>query len=606
MSRRRFGQLQLFNFEIGNKDVPCDILDELIPICLIEAELSMQEVSHLFDILMRQKHLLDHHTVFLECTVSKPSPYQPDKDVITMLPEHECIVHCQLERGQKLHVLQPRFERGKVSKCVSNALQLSVYVRSNILLFLPGQIEIHDIFENAPCGRIPSVRRNDQRSFKSHVAKPTTAKTELKTANFFPIPTKVPRETIMSLLRFMTTNNLLRVLLRRRLTTTKMLLVLRQLKLMQQAAPLKMVSPCHSTSVGDFSKENGAVLLQESGIVDGRDRSKGKHAKPDMLLHEPYCNQDFLFPSKEHTIGRQNTSLEPNEEMQVDDGAAIHVAGNVAYAGSTTSLAKSHQPDLISNAGVSLQPDPPRDDALIPASPGESLSGIETSQRSTDTVLLEQVYHELQQQFDDAKAKEQGSKVPLSKQTNTDDQILEKKISSRKKPCESRQRPPRKPVSKAVPKRGDGLSHCLSKANADAQQASSGAASRVSASEILRNKRRQAHLHTLKQMVSQDVSLQHMDFQEEDLQRAISLYENLNATACFYTAALRIVSKANWNKQVSFENHIGHQAMVAVAKGWTCASCLPNDDFDQFHLALAMSTSQRTLTWTFFVRMRLL
>ena len=30
--------------------------------------------------------------------------------------------------------------------------------------------------------------------------------------------------------------------------------------------------------------------------------------------------------------------------------------------------------------------------------------------------------------------------------------------------------------------------------------------------------------------------------------------------------------------------------MVAVAKGWTCASCLPDDDFDHFHLALAMST----------------
>ena len=30
--------------------------------------------------------------------------------------------------------------------------------------------------------------------------------------------------------------------------------------------------------------------------------------------------------------------------------------------------------------------------------------------------------------------------------------------------------------------------------------------------------------------------------------------------------------------------------MIAVAKGWTCASHLPNDDFDHYHLALAMST----------------
>ena len=58
-----------------------------------------------------------------------------------------------------------------------------------------------------------------------------------------------------------------------------------------------------------------------------------------------------------------------------------------------------------------------------------------------------------------------------------------------------------------------------------------------------------------------------------DLHRAISLHENLNATACFFTAALRIVSKANWDKQV-----------------WTCATQLPNDDFDHYHLALAIST----------------
>ena len=90
--------------------------------------------------------------------------------------------------------------------------------------------------------------------------------------------------------------------------------------------------------------------------------------------------------------------------------------------------------------------------------------------------------------------------------------------------------------------------------------------------------------------VSKDVSLQNMEFQEEDYHRAVTLYENLNATACFYTTALRILSKANWSKLVSFDNHIGHQAMVAVAKGWTCAVRLPNNNFDHYHLALAMST----------------
>ena len=56
---------------------------------------------------------------------------------------------------------------------------------------------------------------------------------------------------------------------------------------------------------------------------------------------------------------------------------------------------------------------------------------------------------------------------------------------------------------------------------------------------VLQNKRRQSYTQQIQQMISQDVSLQNMDFQDEDIQRAVSLYENLNATACYYTAALR-------------------------------------------------------------------
>ena len=91
-------------------------------------------------------------------------------------------------------------------------------------------------------------------------------------------------------------------------------------------------------------------------------------------------------------------------------------------------------------------------------------------------------------------------------------------------------------------------------------------------------------------MVSRDVSLRNMDFKDDDFQRAAALYDDLNATACFYTTALPILSKANWSEQVNFDSHIGHQAMVAVAKGWTCAVGLPSDDFNHYHLALAMST----------------
>ena len=170
------------------------MLDEIVPICLIEAELSMQEVSQLFDILMRQKHLLDHHTIFLECTMSKPPPCQYDEEVITTLPEHECVVHCRIEEGQKVEVLQPRFERDKVSRCVSNAQELSVCVRSDLLLFLPGQVEVHDIFGSAPFGRILSIWHNNQKASKSHVSLSTTAKFVAKQLATSLRLTKMPRK----------------------------------------------------------------------------------------------------------------------------------------------------------------------------------------------------------------------------------------------------------------------------------------------------------------------------------------------------------------------------------------------------------------------------
>ena len=62
-----------------------------------------------------------------------------------------------------------------------------------------------------------------------------------------------------------------------------------------------------------------------------------------------------------------------------------------------------------------------------------------------------------------------------------------------------------------------------------------------------------------------------MAFEELDYQNAAKLYDNLNSTACFYTTALRILSKANWQERIKFDNHIGHQALIAVAHGWTTA-----------------------------------
>ena len=274
--------------------------------------------------------------------------------------------------------------------------------------------------------------------------------------------------------------------------------------------------------------------------------------------------------------------------MQVDESFALRASdrytkqectvGPNDMQGSQTCDAEVHQINEL-----------PEEKAVVPFSLNECPSGNEASQPSTDS-FCEQVYQDLQQQLeDDPQKKKVGHQARLTESKHTVEVITDRKPTPKKSSSDPRRQPTKKPTAKPAPKRGDGLSHHLVKRGINAQHVSSCATNKNSVNEILQNKRRQSYTHQIQQMISRDVSLQNMDFQDEDIQRAVSLYENLNATACYYTAALRIVSKANWNKQVNFENHIGHRAMVAVAKGWTCASHLPNDDFDHYHLALAMS-----------------
>ena len=344
-----------------------------------------------------------------------------------------------------------------------------------------------------------------------------------------------------------------------------------------------------SPTAKDLSRGNSIISLLKNGLGECQATGQESYANPDFPLQEPNSVLEQVPLSKECTFDTQDVSCEVNETMQVDESVGLHAAGEDARLDLITNFDDLQQ-SPTSNTGASLKSEPPKENAIIPVSLEEGPSGNEASQRSSDSVFCEQVYQELRQQFEGAQTKERERQLHPTKRPGTVDEIPEKKPSPKKKSGDSRQKLPRKPVARAAPKRGDGLSHYLAKREINAQHVSCGAANKSSVNEILRNQRRQSHFHHLQQMVSRDVSLQNMDFQEEDLQRAVSLYENLNATACFYTAVLRIVSKANWDKQVNFENHIGHQAMVAIAKGWTCASQLPHDDFDHYHLALAMST----------------
>ena len=578
MSRRRFVQLQVFSFEIGKKDVAVDLLDEIVPICFVEAELSMKEASYLLDILMKQRHLLDHHTIFIECTTTKPPLQLHKEDVITTLPEHECIIHCQIEPGQKLQVLQPRFERGKVSRCLNNALELSVYDRANLILFLPCQMDIHDVFGKAPVGRILSIWYDSHSSHQKHDTKPTAAK---QSAN---ITGSSPQCSINAQIDTTFTGEC-------RDNKQSPARSIPSSSDHNQDAVSPLLTEIDVT--GSTSHEEEITPKQDSGPLfkdcdEHQAANQESQVNPASPLRQTVGTPAYNLASKAYIPNIQYDPYSVSQAMQVDESSASCFAHRDAKQ-DCADYPKGEQ-QFQSNSTESRQAkELPEEKVIVPFSFKDCTSDNEASQLSTDS-FCEQVYQDLQQQLEDDPKKETGHSDLLIESKHTVDVITERKPATKKSSSDLRQQPVKKSAAKPTPKRGDGLSHRLVKRGINAQHVSDWDTNQNPINGILQNKRRQSYIHQIQQMISQDVSLQNMDFQDEDIQRAVSLYENLNSTACYYTAALRIVSKANWNKQVNFENHIGHRAMVAVAKGWTCASYLPNDDFDHYHLALAMST----------------
>ena len=138
----------------------CTVLDEAVPVCLVNQELATQEAAILLEFLIHKQPILNHHSAFLSCSFDHPEQSYHDEMVqesLLTLPYFSSIVHCHLSCNQSLTINQPRFEDGKVSRCIGNSLQLAVYERTDTILFLTGQIEIFDLFETAPKGRIIAV-----------------------------------------------------------------------------------------------------------------------------------------------------------------------------------------------------------------------------------------------------------------------------------------------------------------------------------------------------------------------------------------------------------------------------------------------------------------
>ena len=510
----------------------------------------MKEVSHLLDILMKQKHLLDHHTIFLECTTTKPPHQQHNGDVITTLPEHECIVHCQIEHGQKLQILQPRFERGKVSRCFSNALELSVYDRANLILFLPGQIEIHDVFRKAPVGRILSIWYNSHNSHKNHA-------TEAFATNQTSDPTGINPQRITNAQRDTSFAGVCRgnkqsptrsipsssdhnqdavtsdhnqdavSPLPTEIDATGSTSHEEETTLKQN---LDFLSDCSLTRKNLLCSEI-ATYLQVKDCDEHRDTNQGNQVSPASSLPEFAGTPEQLFVSKTYISNTQNDLNSVNEAMQVDESSALSFA-NGSIKQVCTVCPNGLQQSQTCNTETRQAKEHPEEKVIVPFN--ECPSGNEASQLSTDS-FCEQVYLDLQQQLEDDPKEKVGHRAPSTKSKHSVEVTTDRKPTPKKSAGDLRRQSAKKPTPKPAPKRGDGLSHHLVKGGINAQHVSNCAANQNSVNEILQNKRRQSYIHQIQQMISRDVSLQNMDFQDEDIQRAVSLYENLNATACVIT-----------------------------------------------------------------------
>ena len=190
LSRKRFSRVKSRNLCINHCDVLCTILDEAVPICLVNHELATQDVAILLDLLLHKNPILNHHSTFLACPIDKPlivaQGCSPESDTV-VLPQHACIVHCHLQSNQVLTVFQPRFEDGQVFRCTRNGLQLSVYDRTDLVLFLTGQLDVFDLFKTAPRGQvvatwqvdtdIPTTRQSENSSFPHEFARRSLAAT---------------------------------------------------------------------------------------------------------------------------------------------------------------------------------------------------------------------------------------------------------------------------------------------------------------------------------------------------------------------------------------------------------------------------------------------
>ena len=641
LSRKRFNRVKQSNLHINQKDVLCTILDEAVPICLVNHDLTIQDAITLLDLLLHRKPILDHHSTFFDCSLNKPAVEErkgiSEGDTI-VLPAQTGIVHCHLQSNQFLTVFQPRFEEGAVYRCTSNGLHLSVCECTALILFLTGKINVFDLFKTAPKGRIVatwptdsevSVAKQSSHSSplyerqKRNPVVPTKlsspAQLSRTGASEFYTPsqhspsvaqdtshrhpegsadTKVPKDAS----KHLSPPNPLGA------ETPSTVMINKRIQDTLDALVRKVPIP-KLPSAGDVNHERMKLEDPNSNLQEQPDVTRGKrNLQATLLRNQEHGDQQVINPAinpvspKQHEFHRVASAVsvppidqDPNGDCHMQDDYKVQ-----KYFEQET--------PLIEQLPSTDAEDPAELSVVIP-SPLTAIDASSTLEESQELKIIDELSKQL---ADYSSAPSQLPAGITNIQDSQDSQEVDARLDANliqeihMPDVESAAAPVAQfPVqnSQGTENSAVDLIEESSLASGTALtmtgnatrsngKAPSGLPDQVvpSTSLSFEEQRQLTHMHALKQTVSLDASLTSMAFDEQDYKQAAVIYANLNATACFFATALKILSKSDWSTHVEFEDHIVHQAMKAVAQGWTTAVNLRNHTFGPFHLALAMCT----------------
>ena len=639
LSRKRFNRVKQSNLYINQHDVLCTILDEAVPICLVNHDLTIQDAITLLDLLLHRKPILDHHSTFLACPLNKPTVEEQKSssecDTI-VLPPQAGIVHCHLRSNQVLTVFQPRFEDGVVYRCTRNGLQLSVCERTDLILFLTGQINIFDLFQPAPKGRVVATwhadldgltaKHADHSSFSHEIEKRNPARSRKLTSpaqpSHFgaseiytpsqpsaPATQDTPHSQIDSPEESKAQKDVGKHLSPQNpqgAETSSTVTINKRLQDTLDALVRKVPIP-KLPSTGDASNERTKPKDLDDDLRKQQNAFRGKsNLQAALLRNNENGDQQIISPAVNPALPKQQelhfaAATVPVPQTNQDSNGDCHMQGDYK-------VLKYFEQEVPSiEQPPSIEAQDPAELSVVTPSPLTVIDASSTLEESQELKLIVELDKQL---VNHSPAVHQSSALPTANTPGS--QEIDARLDSNliqeihMPEVESAAALADQVTVQSIREAEDNAVDIIeenslvggtaptpsgnaTRSNIKAPGGSSGQVGPITSLSFA-ERRQLAHMHALKQIVSLDVSLTNMAFDEQDYRQAATIYDNLNSTACFYTTALRLLSKSDWSMQVEFEDHIVHQAMKAVAHGWTTAINLRNHNFGPFHLALAMCT----------------